>query len=345
MKTLFFRIFVLLIGIAIALTLGEIFFRLNPRLGYHFDSFRNNNDPTQKDFGNSRRSSSIFGYEHIPNIDMGTCKINSLGLIGREYSLKKTNGIYRILILGDSIAERGQSPEILESYLNNNLKLRSKYRFEIWNAGVGSYDVRRYYLYLKYRGLSYSPDMVIIFLFMNDFDLNINVYYKTKDGATAYYFPLPELSKIYNPNPFLLQHSYLYRFLVLKSDAYLSKKNAGKSDVINDCSVGKLYLTRIKQICQRNNLRLFVVVFPYLSSLKDYNNGEKFQYFSILEALNDLKIDYLSLFGLYDKLLRERFPMRQRKEDAIHPTAEVHRMIAKELYFLMLNKKFIPTSN
>jgi len=317
----------------------ELFLRINKNFGYINQSFKllKNEESEAKYFPiHHYRPSKLLGYEYIPNSKFGNFSINSYGLIGKEYNLKKDKDIFRILLLGDSIAAQHWSCLYLEELLNKDYELKEKYkRFEIWNAGTGSYDVRRYALFLKYRGLKFNPDMILIFLFMNDLYPDLNIYYKTKNGAVAYYFPLSEISKKYSVNPFLLKHSYLYRFVILRLNQYLLNKKLSSNNY--RIEEGVYYLNIIKEICENNKIKLLIVVFPYLKKLTDYEKWQKEQYNDILTALNFLKLPYINL---YDFLPEENL-INLRVDDDIHPNEEGHKIIAKIIYNYILKYKLI----
>lgn len=345
-KGILFKLTAILISLGCSALFFEVFLRLNPKFGYNYNSYKVdarkqplyyfneqlNRDPRHR---GRYRPSSLLGYEHIPN---SRPEINSYGLIGREYKLKKDENTFRILLLGDSIAEQGLPAEFLEEELNKNSQLSSKYKFEIWNAGVGAYDVRQYFLYLIHKGLRYKPNLVMIFLFINDFWLDTNVYYKKKDGFTGYYFPLQQLYKRgFIINPFLMEHSYLYRFIVLRLNTYLSNKE--KTQVIDQAKEnGRYYLGMVKEICQNNKIPLLVVIFPYLQPLDEYKNLQIKEYKNIYQVTKELDIQYINLYDLYNKLLREGFNIREHNDDRIHPSKQAYKLIAHEIYSYMLAK-------
>jgi len=97
--------------------------------------------------------------------------INSKGLRDDEFSTQKPSGVYRILVLGDSITF-GWGVRVEETYvqqlehlLNASFPFR---RFEVINAGVPAYDTGRELAFLKKEGLSYEPDLVIVGFWWND---------------------------------------------------------------------------------------------------------------------------------------------------------------------------------
>jgi len=335
MKKTLFILSTLLMGIGLTLIFLELFLRLNPTLGYHYNVCNFKNEDASA-FGDHNfgylRASALLGYEMIPNCHSAYLPVfsNSYGLIGKEYRLKKENNTFRILLLGDSIAWQDFSRQFLEEFLNNGSLLHSKYKYEIWNAGVPSYDLRRYYLYLKYRGLNFKPDMTIIFLFMNDLQPDLSIYYKTKDGAIAYSFPLSEISQRYIVNPFLMKHSFLYRFVVLRLNAYLLDKKKRQQGVDPQEESGRYYLRMIKEVCEKNKMPLFIVIFPYLKPLREYQDYQIEEYKSICRVMKDSGIDYLNL---YEALTgTDLYSLRDRKEDEIHPSRKGHYIIAKLIY-------------
>jgi lysophospholipase L1-like esterase len=340
MKKILFRMIASLLGVILILISTELLFRINPKFGYLSNSFKK---VPLSEYKIGIQPSALLGYEHIPNFgdylygEVG--KINFYGLIGRGYGLHKDKNIFRILVLGDSIAENGWPCLFLENYLNNNALLsRLRYkRFEVWNAGVTSYDVRRYALFLKYKGLKYKPDMVIIFFCLNDFSLNTNIYYQTKEGAEPYYFPIIEISKIYNVNPVLMKKSYLYRFIILRLESYLlSKKNL--AGVSREEETGRYYLQMIKEICKTRNIPLFAVVFPYLMPLNKYSSGAIGEYQTICRASKELQINYLNLYEYLSK--KDLYSLRRFKEDYIHLNPKGYHFAAKVIYEYLLDNFF-----
>ena len=98
---------------------------------------------------------------------------NSLGFRDvREYSLAKTPGTFRILVLGDSVTfghgalYETSSPYLLEQRLR---EWRPDVKWEVWNLGIPGYNTAQELAYLKEVGQRYAPDLVVVGLFPNDF--------------------------------------------------------------------------------------------------------------------------------------------------------------------------------
>ncbi len=94
-------------------------------------------------------------------------KINSKGLRDKEYSYDKTEGIYRILVLGDSFTW-GYGVET-EEIFTERLEEMFDGNAEVINGGVTGYGTDQELLFLEREGVKYSPDVVVVALASNDF--------------------------------------------------------------------------------------------------------------------------------------------------------------------------------
>lgn len=98
-------------------------------------------------------------------------KINSDGLRGPELAPEK-GANKRVLVLGDSVVfgVTVKDDETLSVQLEKRLNeaAKGKRRWEVLNGGVSSYDVWDYEPFLRVKGLDFSPDIVVVGLYMND---------------------------------------------------------------------------------------------------------------------------------------------------------------------------------
>ena len=96
-------------------------------------------------------------------------KINSKGLRDIERDYRKEEGVFRIVVLGDSFMEAYQVPleasfsRVLESELN--AAKASGRRIEVVNLGIRDYGTAQEYLYFLSEGLKYHPDLVLLAFF------------------------------------------------------------------------------------------------------------------------------------------------------------------------------------
>src|SRR6202521_4601388 len=113
-----------------------------------------------------------IGYEPVPLVYSGRelsfydylGASNSLGFRDREHAVAKPAGVYRIVVLGDSIAaglhvERNQDifPPILEWLLD-----QGGLRAEVINLAVSGYNTQQEVEMLREKGLQYHPDLVVV---------------------------------------------------------------------------------------------------------------------------------------------------------------------------------------
>jgi lysophospholipase L1-like esterase len=113
-----------------------------------------------------------IGYEPVPMVYNGRelsfydylGASNSLGFRDREHAVAKPPGVYRIVVLGDSIAaglhvERNQDvfPPILEQLLGAR-----GLHAEVINLAVSGYNTQQEVELLREKGLRYHPDLVLV---------------------------------------------------------------------------------------------------------------------------------------------------------------------------------------
>ena len=102
------------------------------------------------------------------NIDY---KINSQGLRDYDHTVKKPPDTFRILLLGDSFAE-GYGLEINKSFgkiIESRLSKIAGQKIEVINAGLSGRGLLTEYLYLRFFGIHYEPDLTILVFNMTDF--------------------------------------------------------------------------------------------------------------------------------------------------------------------------------
>ena len=128
------------------------------------------------------RKDAVLNHAHVPGAKFAyvardgkefrtEVEYNSRGLNDREFAYEKPAGKTRILVLGDSFVEAREVKrednfcKLLEAGLNSK---GFSGQYEVVNMGVASYSPILEYLYFKYEGVKYGPDIVILCFFMND---------------------------------------------------------------------------------------------------------------------------------------------------------------------------------
>lgn len=109
----------------------------------------------------------------IVRLKLTDVKINSDGFRDREYTFKKNESTFRIIVIGDSITF-GIGVNLNETYpkqLERLLKIYYKNKnFEVLNFGVPGFNGRDAINFFLDKGLKYRPDMVIQTISCSDFE-------------------------------------------------------------------------------------------------------------------------------------------------------------------------------
>ncbi|MEE9608203.1 MAG: GDSL-type esterase/lipase family protein, partial [Myxococcota bacterium] len=98
-------------------------------------------------------------------------RINQDGFRGRGYARPKPPGVFRVLVVGDSIAfgygvEQSEAfPQVLEERLS---EAAPEARVEVLNLGTGGYNPYTEAALLRDVGVSYEPDLVLVQFAIND---------------------------------------------------------------------------------------------------------------------------------------------------------------------------------
>lgn len=97
-------------------------------------------------------------------------RINSDNLRDVERPVTKPPGVTRILILGDSMVEAVQVPleQTFTRRTERLLAATTGRAIDVINTGVASYSPTAEYLMLRYKGLKYRPDVVVMAFFLAD---------------------------------------------------------------------------------------------------------------------------------------------------------------------------------
>ncbi|MBI5240113.1 MAG: SGNH/GDSL hydrolase family protein [Elusimicrobia bacterium] len=332
-------------GTLTGLLAAELLLRCFPAAGARLESFRIGEDrapymrimsrPKRRGF---YRPSDLLGYEHEPDVPGRT---NRYGMMGKTHPLEKGPGVSRVLLLGDSVAEPPWVGESLEAELNSwPQSAGSRRRFEVWNAGTGSYDVRRYSLYLRHRGLGFRPDLLVNFITMNDFGLDTNTYYLDKNGFMGYHFPLEALRRRgFVPHSGLLRRSAVYRFALMRAEAWLEARGAGPEEAQREA--GRRYVGEILRTAGEHSLPVLFVVFPYLDAPESLSPRRREEYRTITEVLAEAGARWLDLSALFAEMRRRKYPMRLQPEDSVHPSQAAYQDISREIARSLRGQKLL----
>ncbi len=275
--------------------------------------------------------------------------INAVGLRDREVSLKKPEGTRRILLLGDSFTE-GNGVEAKDAFPARLQALidaaAPSTRWEILNAGEGSYSPLLHYLLLKERLIHLDPDLVILNLDLSD------VYDDIQYTKLATFDPSGEplavraeperspgpwyVEAAYSLKDFLKEHTRLYNFLRRRIASLLTTRPEPSGDVRTDkyamlrdgydlrdggdWSLTFGYIRRIRDLLAARRIPLWLTVYPYghQVSAREWHHGRVFWSFEqrrVYTTAPQKQVEQLGQkMGIRVVNLTEDFLERSRKE-------------------------------
>jgi lysophospholipase L1-like esterase len=183
-REIFFSAILVLVGLSAGLAAGEIVCRVfdvapRPMRPQPVSSFQLSANPVTL-YENRPNLRHGDGQQGAPELEIDT---NSAGFRDVERSVIKPEGVFRIIVVGDSTTagslvrnEEALFTRIMEKELNAGL---AKPRFEALNMGVMGYQTLQEVENLRVNGVKYRPDLVIVLFCHNDFQLNVdgNTYY------------------------------------------------------------------------------------------------------------------------------------------------------------------------
>ncbi|MCA9015998.1 MAG: hypothetical protein KDA77_11760 [Planctomycetaceae bacterium] len=169
--------------------------------------------------------------KHPDTGEMIQFKINSMGLRGREYTIPKPAGVFRILCLG---GETVLAPEMTEEdtfcmRLENLLQKQTQLKVEVINAGVPDACPLMSYLHLRHSLLGLQPDLILFNFDMSDVADDHALRRYTQIGDSG--IPLCSMHPLYeqiNAPERLESHFFVYRYtLRWLGDYWVENQPAG----------------------------------------------------------------------------------------------------------------------
>ena len=288
-------------------------------------------------------------------------RTNAMGLRDKEYSIKKPEGTFRIIGLGDSITfgasidEEDTFLNVLESKLNEG----GRGKFEVLNAGISAYNLIQYYILFKNKLIKYDPDLVLVNFYQNDYIPinflkrydNFNETYKAGGTYTseeilaqnlAGFFPFP-----YNLNYFLLANSALYRFLNIRIYNIASKINPdyfipGAYKYLNGIQSdkeNKQALFDLIELCRDKGIGIVIVVHPFL---ENSDNNDRWIRTVPRERYGVPTLDLINKYFEEDIDLSE---FRINHLDGAHPNVQGNKIIGETIYKFLSEEKLLEESN
>jgi hypothetical protein len=185
--------------------------------------------------------------------------------------------------------------------------------YEYWNAGVESFNTVQEVRYYKHFNRALRPDEVVLTFHLNDFETT-PVAFRAANGSLVVYAPNVPAQRI---NPWLFEHSYLYRSWIGVTTARKTERAAIVSEV-------RVSLEEMKRMVDADGARLTVLVLPILRPLNDWNAEYRESRRHILDILGSLQLRYFDLLEPLNQALADGVATVEAGDDLFwHPSREV----------------------
>ncbi|MHC4943566.1 MAG: SGNH/GDSL hydrolase family protein [Planctomycetota bacterium] len=258
--------------------------------------------------------------------------INSTGARDFEYTRTKPDGMFRIIFLGDSFTF-GTGVRLEDTFVNQVERLLNpageEQKVQAINFGVPGYDTREEVLLLEYKCPKFSPDLVVMVMFLNDghggySDEVFNVDVDEKDS--------------------LARWSRIYRAIRLAA-----KRSEAEQDLIDSWSSSFLdgspswtgirkALKRAADLQAKQEFELAVVIFPVLYWL-DEAYPFKEAHAKIAEYVESLGVPVLDLFPAFQG---EDGPSLWVHSSNQHPNEQGHAIAGRAICEFLKEEGLLP---
>ena len=276
-------------------------------------------------------------------------KHNSWGFRDVERAKEKEDGVFRILVLGDSFTYgsgikhvEDLYPALLEEKLNRTNT--SGVQFEVINTGDKGMTTAEELAYLRETGLALSPDLVIVGHVLNDAETRELKDARRNQAREATILPS-------GLHKFLSQYSFTY-YLALKNLIMLQKEMRRSDDSLTgyDAYLDELYrgdnlaayrgiVADLAQTCAENGLPVLWVSFPRISRVQE--NPYPFDH--VAATLRDIALEhefaYVDLQPAIQNSKAERLTVSAYDG---HPNEIVHALAAEEIYRRLVGDRLVP---
>ena len=304
MKKILLRITVVLISSAIALAAVEYFFKFiyRQKAENSFSKFAERHKEL-KDYPGSGKAEGLhkdspvdkknlefiwdcyYGFKYKPNQKVLNKSINSFGFHDSDWRLEKDTGVYRIALLGGSVADGLADSETIDVFLENILNKHRK--CEVLNFGTtGMMSVQERILFIN-EVIGFKPDLAVFLDGVNELN---PLLYGLKPGNHFYWlraqydFSLGEpffetLKKFFIKQSLRLSEKYfLYKFFfkILGFDTEFMGKNITPDEITKAIDIYDRNIEVIKIIADAEKIKTIFFIQPLIYTKKTPSLFEKY---------------------------------------------------------------------
>jgi lysophospholipase L1-like esterase len=252
---------------------------------------------------------------------------NSLGYRDVEHAVAKPPGVYRIVVLGDSIAAGLKVDRFEDTFppLLEKLLVARGLRAEVISFAVSGYNTQQEVETLAEKGLRYQPDLVLLAYSLGnrgrldgDIMRTLLAEEREKQGLSG--------TRV---NPYLVQ-SALYRFVRFRAFAARRPERFDSRrylDLVSNDTVAQ-YFGVLRALSRAHRFAVLVAVFPrFVKSFGYYRFAEQHAFVRDLAQKNGFYLaDLLEPYARCRAASPEPISV-----DSFHPSAYGHRCAAQAL--------------
>ncbi|MBI5815478.1 MAG: SGNH/GDSL hydrolase family protein [Nitrospinae bacterium] len=287
-------------------------------------------------------SNPRIGFEFIPGFTWKWLHVNSYGFRGPDFGQIKPENVFRIVVLGDSIAVAPYLPEehlfanVLARKLNGNAP--KTVRYEVLNAAVGGYDTWQELEVYKEKVRALKPDLVILGICQNDFVKNGNL---STDWAGIVRGDLDVDESGEKLAADIMIYRKIKQAIRTLNLANASKEDAGRYLAQLAPTLSKLWneggkpLAELSLALKNDGVKSLFVIFPYKFQMTE--SGRRSSDERFMEFCEQANQPCLDLFDVY----RSNSDDLYIKNDHIHPSVKGHEITAEAIYRRIKDAGFI----
>lgn len=259
----------------------------------------------------------------------GSRGINAQGLRDRDYDVAKTEGTFRVVVLGDSIGfgfctpddplpRRQTFAKVLERRLNADPPAGYT-SAEVINLSVSGYDTVQEVEYLRVKGLDFEPDHVLVGYCLNDdrdASLELEALRQHERFGPMGALGTHALRRVF-------EASHLVRLVWYRLARPESASADGDPDALDRRAAG---FDQLRALSEDGAFDTLVAIFPYLDGAPSYRHGPEHRATrSDAEARGFAVLDLLPVF---QQASGGHLPDMRGRCVGMHPGAEGHRVAA-----------------
>ena len=277
-------------------------------------------------------------YTFVPHSVDNNCEANSHGYRDYEFDYQKANGIYRVLIIGDSVAQ-GYGVKLEETFAKVLEKQLGKqqgheeYKVEVIILARAGYSTSQELILLKEEAMPYSPDLVIWSYVLND---PADPLFHNANGELGKFF--------YRPNIHTLH--WIKRQIFFTNEKSKSKSCKKEYHELLHCVYWQQVESHINQIgnfSKQRNIPIVFLIHPVIQKDKSY---QEYSLTALHKKLGHLAtktglivIDILDAYKAFHS--DDITQVVEGGYDPWHPNVLGHRIIAEYIFNKMREGQYI----